>query len=324
MSGNMTSTALNESDSATPGGTAASASPPSPQASAQASAQASHQVSHQASHRVRLTWPRGEAAGAAAPGLAAADALELDYLQAGTGPALLYLHPAGGVRWTPVLERLAASRTVYIPVMPGFDGTATHPGLDSMPGLGALAGAFIDQVIGGRCDVIGQSFGGWVALWLTIQRPECVDHLVLEAPAGFRPEGTQGAPSDPEALRRALFAHPEKLPPGGKSMEVEAANGRMRGHYNAARALDHDLLERIGSIECPTLILHGTEDRVVPRESVQLLKTRMRHAFLVYIWDAAHAIEIDQPERMLSPTLGFLERSEGFVANWGTMAVNPD
>jgi hypothetical protein len=41
------------------------------------------------------------------------------------------------------------------------------------------------------------------------------------------------------------------------------------------------------------------------------------------VWDAAHAIEVDQPERMLAVLGSFLERSEGFMVNWGTLAVNP-
>jgi pimeloyl-ACP methyl ester carboxylesterase len=248
---------------------------------------------------------------------------EIDYFIAGEGRPLLFLHPAGGVRWTHVHEALARTHRLYLPVMPGFDGSPTHPGLDSMQGLGTLAGQFIDTVIGSACDVVGTSFGGWQSLWLTVQRPERVGQLVLVGPAGFRPPGVGGAPADPEALRRALYAHPEKLPPSSKTVEMEVANGRMRGHYNAARAMDEDLLARLGEIACPTLILHGTEDKVIPKESVQLLKTRIAGAFLIYLWDAAHAPEVDQPERMASVIGSFLERGEAFVANWGTLAVNP-
>jgi hypothetical protein len=62
---------------------------------------------------------------------------------------------------------------------------------------------------------------------------------------------------------------------------------------------------------------------MVPKESVQLLKSRLPRSYLVYVWDAAHAIEVDQPERMLLLVEGFLQRSEGFMVNWGTLAVNP-
>jgi len=55
---------------------------------------------------------------------------------------------------------------------------------------------------------------------------------------------------------------------------------------------------------------------------VQLLKSRLPRSYLVYVWDAAHAIEVDQPERMLSLVEGFLQRSEGFMVNWGTLALD--
>ena len=247
---------------------------------------------------------------------------EIGYYVLGEGRPLLYLHPAGGVRWSVVLATLAKTYKVHVPVIPGFDGSTVHPGLDSMKGLGKLAGEFVDAVIGSKCDVIGHSFGGWVSLWLTVQRPELVDHLVLEASAGFRPKGVGGAPSTPEALKKALFAHPEKIPPGGKTMDVEAANSKMRAHYNAARETDDELLALLPVITSSTLILQGTEDRVIPKESAQLLKTKIPNSFLIYIWDAAHSLEVDQPERVLGVTESFLARSESFVANWGTMAIN--
>ena len=76
---------------------------------------------------------------------------------------------------------------------------------------------------------------------------------------------------------------------------------------------DPDLISQLEKIEQPTLILHGTEDRIIGAESMRLLKSRLRRAFLVYVWDAAHNIEVDQPERVLSLVRSFLERSEAFV-----------
>ena len=246
---------------------------------------------------------------------------ELSYFAAGEGRPIVYLHPAGGVRWTPVLEGLSKSFALHVPVVPGFDGTGVHGAVKSMQGLASLVGEFIDEVVGRPGDVMGCSFGGCVALWLAAERPDCVDHLVLECPAVFRPRGAR--PGDADALKKLLFLHPEKLPPESKPPEMEAANRRVLPHYRAPDDPDAELLAKIASIDKLTLILHGTADRMIPRESVQLLKSRMPHAYLVYIWDAAHAIEVDQPERMLGVLGSFLERSEGFMVNWGTLAVNP-
>jgi pimeloyl-ACP methyl ester carboxylesterase len=248
---------------------------------------------------------------------------ELSYYAAGEGRPLVYLHPAGGVRWTKVLDELAKSFKLHVPIVPGFDGTPAHASVSSMKRLSAVAAEFIEKTAGGPCDVIGCSFGGYLAAWLAAERPALVDHLVLECPAGFRPKGHGGRPSSPEELRKLLFLHPEKLPPEEKTAEMEAANRKMLAYYGYSPDTDEELLARIPSVDKLTLILHGTADRMIPKESVQLLKSRLPHAYLVYIWDAAHAIEVDQPERMLAVLLSFLQRSEGFMVNWGTLAVNP-
>lgn len=248
---------------------------------------------------------------------------ELRYFASGDGRPVVYLHPAGGVRWTKVLDELAKSFKLLVPIMPGFDGTPAHAPVKSMKGLAGLAGEFVELAVGGPCDVIGCSFGGCLAAWLAAERPGLVDHLVLECPAGFRPKGKGERPADPEALKKLLFLHPEKLPPESKPAEQEAGNRKMLPRYGYSADTDEELLARLPSIDKLTLILHGTADRMIPKESVQLLKSRLPHAYLVYIWDAAHAIEVDQPERMLAVLTSFLQRSEGFMVNWGTLAVNP-
>ncbi len=217
---------------------------------------------------------------------------ELTYEVVGEGHPVLFLHPAGGVRWSPFHEGLARSFKVYVPTMPGFDGTPFHESVRSMDALAQVVGEFIDRAIGGNCDVVGHSFGGWLAAWLAVLRPDRVEHLVLEAPAGFRPKGSP--PPRYEVLR----------------------------HYGGgARDTDDELVARLHEIAAPTLILRGTADPLIPDESVQLLRARLRHAYLIYIWDASHAIEIDQPERMLGVVESFLKRSDAFIVNWETAAV---
>ena len=223
---------------------------------------------------------------------------------------LVYLHPAGGVRPTKVLEKLKPRQ----PVFPGFDGTPLQS-IASRKQLALWTAQYIEKEIGGPCDVMGCSFGGAVALWLAIQRPELVDHLVLECPAGLQSIDPK-LRADPAEFRKALFAHPEKMS-FSKPKEIEAANRRMLTHYGAEDGKDAELLERISEVKCQTLILHGTEDRIVGRESVQLLKSRLPKSFLVYVWDAAHNIEVDQPERMLALVEAFLERSDAFVVPRG-------
>src|SRR5260370_14824046 len=91
---------------------------------------------------------------------------ELTYFMAGEGRPIVYLHPAGGVRWTRVLEGLSKSFALHVPVMPGFDGTSAHGAVKSMQGLAKLMGEFIDKVIGGPTYVLGCPLRGRAAPWL--------------------------------------------------------------------------------------------------------------------------------------------------------------
>jgi len=228
---------------------------------------------------------------------------------------LVYLHPAGGLRRTPVLEDLATLRELHTPVFPGFDGTAADAAIRSRKALAHWTAKVVEK-IGAPCDVMGSSFGGAVALWLALERPELVDHLVLEAPAGLQTIDA-ALRKDPQAFRAALYAHPENVAAETKTLEIQVQNRKMLAHYGAEDGRDAELAARLGEIAHPALVLHGTEDRIITAASMQFLKHSLRRAYLVYVWDAAHNIEVDQPRRMSALVKAFLERSEAFVVNRG-------
>lgn len=237
----------------------------------------------------------------------------LPYRVGGTGPSLLYLHSAGGVRISGPLAALAETYKVHVPTFPGFDGTARHEGIASKQALADLAAEFAEKEIGDVCDVIGHSFGGWVAAWLAVRHPERVDHLVLECPAGFIPEGKGGLPSDPEEMRRRMYAHPERIPADEKPPEIVQANRALLGHYGPAGTLDQALIGELGNIRSMTLVIAGAVDGVIPAESGQLLKARIPRCYLTYVHDAAHNVEIDQPNLFLRLVTDFLKWGDGFL-----------
>ncbi len=246
----------------------------------------------------------------------------VSYFVGGTGRPLLYLHPAGGIAPSGPLDALARTRTIYMPVSPGFDGTPLHPGITSMEALADLAATFAGTVIGERCDVLGQSFGGWEAMWLAAKHPDQVDHLVLEAPAGVPAGGKGGLPSDPAEARRKLFAYPDRAPPMTKPAEQLQGNRRALEHYHALSLSDAALPGRVADIKAPTLILMGTKDEIIPRETGQFLKSAIAGSHLAYVYDAAHVIQSDQPERYLRIVGSFLERGEAYIVNWGNSAAS--
>src|SRR5262245_19088629 len=221
------------------------------------------------------------------------DSGRVTYLKGGEGRPILHLHPAGGPRVTPVTQVLARRHAYYIPTVPGFNGTPEHPTVGSMVDLADLAARFIRTVIGGPCDVVAESFGGWQALWLAVRHPDLVQQLVLQAPAGLRTEGTGGLPADPEARRRQLHAVPERAPQETRPAEMLADNQRLYARYTGGITLDKALQEALPQIKARTLILFGTLDEVVPIDAARRLTAGIPGSRLTYIFGAAHAPEFD-------------------------------
>ncbi len=248
---------------------------------------------------------------------------EMTFFKGGEGRPLIHLHGAGGVRPNPGLEKLAESVTLYMPVLPGFDGSAAIDGVDSMETLADFVAEFIDKEIGEAADVLGLSFGGWLATWLAVRHPKSVAQMCLENPAGFRPKDVPAPSDDPEVRKRQMYRYPDKVPAETKSEEVLKKNREMLHHYHGDTSFDEALAGQLDKIEALTMIMHGTADKRVPEEAVQMLKRDIPRSHLIFVYDAAHSMETDQPERFAHLVADFMERAEAFLVNRGTPEGRP-
>jgi pimeloyl-ACP methyl ester carboxylesterase len=114
----------------------------------------------------------------------------VSYVEAGSGPVLLFIHGMAGSteNWREVVEPLARTHTVIVPDLPGHG--------DSEPGggdysLGALATGLRDLLVAlghDRATLVGHSLGGGIAMQFTYQFPEMVERLVLVSSGGLGPE----------------------------------------------------------------------------------------------------------------------------------------
>ena len=242
----------------------------------------------------------------------------LPYLVAGDGPALLYLHPAGGPMETKFLQGLAAAHRVHVPIFPGFSATPARAGVTTIADLADLAAEFAAKAIGKPTDMMGASFGGWVALWLALRHPGAVEQLVLEAPAGLAFGAT---PLTPEEARRTLFLFPEKAAGLAPPPEIAAANGAAFRRYSGGTLIDKDLADHVPGITARTLVLMATADALIPQSTGHFLAARLPASHLSYIYNAAHGLEVDQPEATLRLVRAFLERGDAYIVNFGRDAA---
>ena len=203
----------------------------------------------------------------------------------------------------------------------GRSSTGSDPWSISTLGKDALA--VMDAAGVERAHVVGVSLGGMTAMWLGLNAPERIDHLVLantgarigsaelwnERIAQVRRDGV-------DRLVEAALAR--WLSPGFRARfpgVVEECRSMMQssspaGYAGCCEAIrDADLRSEIGDIEAPALVITGTADAATPPASGQFLRERIAGAALLEL-DAAHLSCVEQPRAFAEAVIDFLEPAE--------------
>ena len=250
---------------------------------------------------------------------------EMDYIRFGGGVRPLVMIPGvgdglktvRGMAWPFALmyRRLAKAFTVYVfsrrvNLAPYMTTREMADDLDrAMEALG-LSGA----------AVVGVSQGGMIAQWLAIDHPGRVSRLVL-AVTLCRPNGTirdviarwtdmadrgdyQGIMIDTaersyseRRVRQARVTY-RLLGNIGKPESFE------RFLIQAGSCVTHDASGRLGEIACPTLVIGGTDDRIVTGEASRDIADRIPGSQLYMYEGLGHGLYEEAPD--------FLSRVEDF------------
>jgi pimeloyl-ACP methyl ester carboxylesterase len=241
-------------------------------------------------------------------------------LEKGTGPALGYLPGAPGlVRWTPFLDRLAERRRVIVPSLPGFLGAEGHRDLDgildwTVATVELLEGAGLDGA-----DLIASSVSGMLAGEVAALSRQSVDKLVLIGPYGLydAEEPTTDAFAVPAAEQASLLcARPDLLadylaPPSDPAEAEEFGILLYRASEAAARISwpfgDAGLSRRLHRVVAPTLLVWGSEDRIIPASYAKRFADRISGPTEIRsIAGAGHLAEVDAPAEVADTILAFL------------------
>jgi pimeloyl-ACP methyl ester carboxylesterase len=175
--------------------------------------------------------------------------------------------------------------------------------------------AVLDDAGVAAAHAYGQSFGGMVALELALAAPDRVASLILAAThAGLA--RAVAAPRDAvpkDEPWRALYApgFPEAHP---DHVADDLRSGASQPDHPVGRRSQWEVIqtwsafERLEEVRAPTLVLHGTEDRVVAPANAEQLASRIPGAELVWIEGAGHVYHSEQPELADRAVLGFVRR----------------
>lgn len=248
----------------------------------------------------------------------------VDLLRGGEGEPLLFLHSlVGETRWLPFHQRLAERFEVLAPAHPGFGSTEGLAEIDTMEDvvfhyLDVLDGLGLERV-----DVVGVSLGGWIAAEIAVRYPNRIAHLVLADALGLCLD-EHPVPdllpklSDAAELRRLLFADPngpmaDVLVPA-KTTDPERLAAAAKARDATARLAgdppfcDPKLARRLRRITCPTLVVWGERDPLLPLAYAEAYRDRIDGAELAILPDAGHLPHFEQEARFVDVVAEFLKR----------------
>ncbi len=177
------------------------------------------------------------------------------------------------------------------------------------------AASVLDAAGVDRVHVYGISLGGMVAQQLALRHPERVRSLILGAThAGWR----HARHPDPDVLAflrqrmwmrheeavrislpfnysdRCRAEHPERI---AEDVAQRLAHRFSTQAYRAqlwAAAL-HDCYHRLDRIEAPTLVVHGSHDRMIPIDNGRMIAARIPGAQLVELEGTGHLYPTETP-----------------------------
>lgn len=255
-------------------------------------------------------------------------------VELGDGPPILFVHGLSGCwqNWLIQLTELAASHRVIAVDLPGFGASELPVREISIPGYAHFLDSLCDLMgVEEPLAVVGNSMGGFVAAELAIAVPARVERLVLVSAAGISSDrlrreptltvarglgvATAWAVSRHEALarrprlRRAAlqFAirHPERLS-APLAFELMRGSGRAGFVPALAACIGYPIRDRLPQIACPTLIVWGEDDRVIPVKDAGRFERLIPGSRAVILPDTGHVAMIERPVLFNGLLEGFL------------------
>jgi len=256
--------------------------------------------------------------------------IRTNYHDMGSGDPVLLIHGSGpGVsawaNWRLVMPALARRARVIAPDMAGFGYTERPQGFPyGMDAWVRQAVGLLDALGLERADLVGNSFGGGLALALAIRHPERVRRLVLMGSVGLPFTLTPGLDAvwgyEPsiDAMRRLLdiFAHDRGLVNDELARLRYEASVRPGFHesfsamFPAPRQRWVDALasreQDIRRLPHETLIVHGREDRVIPLSNSITLADWIARSQLHVYGRCGHWTQIEHAARFATLVGDFL------------------
>lgn len=266
-----------------------------------------------------------------AAGLLAVDGGNLYYEVEGAGEALVLIHGwLGNLRmWDSQAQALAGNYRVVRCDMRGFGRSTTeHVEFAYWADVAAL----LDHLGVDRAHIVGQSFGGSIALDLALARPACVATLTSVAGgiSGYRPVLDLGEDNVPWSDLDRLWDQKKWVELADLETQIwvdgwgqpttrvartlrDSIKADVLSTYQAEneeglpQPLEPRAAGRLGELTVPVLVMIGTLDEARSRATAAHLVASVSGSRCVEVAGVAHMIQLEAPERVSDALRDFIQ-----------------
>jgi 3-oxoadipate enol-lactonase len=244
-------------------------------------------------------------------------------VQSGSGEDIVLLHSllCDRTSFDAVLPVLAARYRVTSINLPGFHGSRTVAA-NIKSYVDAIAKAIDEFGVGESMTLMGNGFGGTLALALAAAKPTAVSKLVVvDAAAAFPEAGRQAFVSMAALVRnqgmsaiatvaaRRVYhdSYIDKHPHVIEERRAVLLGIEPNSFLAACEILASiDLLPELPSIRTPTLVVYGSHDQATPPDLIRAIVRAVPNAQMREVDDCGHCPPLEKPKEFLSALQGFV------------------
>jgi len=249
---------------------------------------------------------------------------EIHYTDEGTGAPVIMIHGFGGsfLNWNKLRDRMKDQYRVIRIDLPGF-------GLSDMPEPNGTETDYTQQYRDfmtfmldttlhlDSVYLIGNSMGGMMSWGVAADHPDKVKKLVLLSSAGYDLEKISGKVarfmkmpfmkyffrkglpmSSSENAAKNVYADPSKINPEAVKNNNRMWNrdGNIMAACDLASSTHYPDTALISMVKCPTLIIWGKEDKIIPLEHAYRFQRDIKGSALVLFDTCGHCAMIEKPD----------------------------
>lgn len=243
---------------------------------------------------------------------------EFRWLERGEGEPVVLLHGLMGRmdHWEETLDSLSHLCRPIALSLPLIEEDLPEASIEE---VGRYVVRFLDAIDIPRAVIGGNSLGGHVALEIALTHRERVSGLVLTGSSGLFERGfTRGVPHRPseayvrQKMEEVVF-DPRLITPEW----VESIRRVVTTHASVIRVLRfakaakrHNIEDRLATIDVPTLLVWGRDDRITPPEVAERFHALLPDSRLAFVASCGHAPMLEQAEAFSATVAEWLAETQ--------------